>query len=179
MPFFDQTLGFSTTSGTALPSLDLSRVYILASSGTCSASESIINSLRGIGVEVILIGDTTCGKPYGFYPTDNCGTTYFSIQFESENALGFSDYADGFSPQNVSSTGSVALPGCGVSDDFDNLLGDPNEAMFAAALDYRENGTCAVTSKTQPESSVNADQISVQTLKPAWLQNRILSMPNE
>ena len=61
---------------------------MLTGDNTCSASESIINSLRGIGVEVIQIGLTTCGKPYGFYPQDNCGTTYFSIEFKGVNAQG-------------------------------------------------------------------------------------------
>jgi carboxyl-terminal processing protease len=179
LPFFDEALGFSATAGTALPSLNLPRVFILASSGTCSASESIINSLRGVGVEVILIGDTTCGKPYGFYPTDNCGTTYFSIQFESENAMGFSDYADGFSPQNVSSAGAVSLPGCGASDDFDNDLGDPNETMFATALAYRDSGTCTVSTKISPDGSVSISPTPTLTPKPAWLQNRVLDLPHE
>ena len=58
---------------------------------TCSASESIINGLRGVNVQVIQIGSTTCGKPYGFYPEDNCGTTYFSIQFKGVNAAGFGE----------------------------------------------------------------------------------------
>ena len=57
-----------------------------------------MNGLRGVGVEVIQIGSTTCGKPYGFYPTDNCGTTYFTIQFKGVNDAGFGDYSDGFSP---------------------------------------------------------------------------------
>ena len=51
----------------ALPYLSLSRVYVLTTSNTCSASEAIMNGLRGIDVEVIQIGSTTCGKPYGFY----------------------------------------------------------------------------------------------------------------
>ena len=76
-------------------------MYIITGPGTCSASESIINSLRGVNVNVYLIGSTTCGKPYGFYPTDNCGTTYFSIQFRGENAANFGDYTDGFSPANT------------------------------------------------------------------------------
>ena len=50
-----------------------------------SLLQSIINALRGIDVQVIQIGSTTCGKPYGFYPQDNCGTTYFSIQFRGLN----------------------------------------------------------------------------------------------
>jgi hypothetical protein len=44
------------------------------------------------------IGSTTCGKPYGFHATDNCGTTYLSIQFQSVNAKGFGVYPDGFTP---------------------------------------------------------------------------------
>ena len=83
-----------------LPTLNLDRVYILTGPGTCSASESIINGLRGVNVQVYVIGSTTCGKPYGFYPADNCGTTYFSIQFRGENAANFGDYTDGFSPAN-------------------------------------------------------------------------------
>jgi hypothetical protein len=45
----------------------------------------LYDGLRGVGVEVIQIGTTTCGKPYGFYPFDNCGTTYFSVQFKGVN----------------------------------------------------------------------------------------------
>ena len=78
-PFYGTTIGFSLDEGTDLPTLDLPRVYVLTNSDTCSASEAIINGLRGIDVEVIQIGNTTCGKPYGFYGFDNCGTTYFSI----------------------------------------------------------------------------------------------------
>ena len=59
--------------------LNLDRVVVISGSGTCSASEAIINGVRGVGVDVVLIGDTTCGKPYGFYGIDNCNsTTYFT-----------------------------------------------------------------------------------------------------
>ena len=57
--------------------------------------------LRGIDIEVIQIGSTTCGKPYGFYGLDNCGTTYFTVQFRGVNAKGYGDYSDGFSPSNL------------------------------------------------------------------------------
>ena len=94
--------------------LNLNRVVVISGSGTCSASESIINGLRGVGVDVVLIGDTTCGKPYGFYAIDNCGTTYFTVQFKGVNALGFGDYADGFSPPGATSQGEE-VPGCVIS----------------------------------------------------------------
>ncbi|NJN00555.1 MAG: peptidase S41 [Aquincola sp.] len=55
----------------------LSRVYVLSGERTCSASEQVINGLRGVGVNVVAIGDVTCGKPVGFLPTDDGqGTTY-------------------------------------------------------------------------------------------------------
>ena len=81
-----------------MPTLNLATVYVLTGAGTCSASEAIINGLRGVGVQVIEVGSTTCGKPYGFYPQDNCGTTYFSIEYKGVNDMGFGDYTDGFSP---------------------------------------------------------------------------------
>ena len=57
--FLSQTFGDPAVTGLSLnrplPALDLSRVFILADINTCSASELIINGLRGIGVEVVLI----------------------------------------------------------------------------------------------------------------------------
>ena len=142
LPFLNTGIGFSVDSGRALPSVNLNRVFILSSGATCSASESLINGLRGIDVEVILIGDTTCGKPYGFYSTDNCGTTYSTIQFRGENEKGFGDFSDGFSPNNSSSTYGELVTGCQVEDDLLTPLGDVNEAMLKAALAYLDNGSC-------------------------------------
>lgn len=130
--FHTTSLGFApgSQSGQALPSLGLSRVYVLTGAGTCSASEAIMNGLRGVGVTVNQIGATTCGKPYGFYPQDNCGTTYFAIQFQGVNQAGFGNYADGF------------VPTCPVADDFNHALGDPAEARLAMALGHLKSGTC-------------------------------------
>lgn len=146
-PFHAAALGFAAgaSSGQPLPYLGLSRVFVLTGAGTCSASEAIMNGLRGVGITVNQIGATTCGKPYGFYPQDNCGTTYFSIQFQGVNQLGFGDYADGFTPT------------CAVSDDFAHDLGDPAEARLAMALGYRQSGTCVAAS-----SSANAKIQSVR-----------------
>ena len=178
MPFHSTTQGFSAPPG-ALPSLGLSRVYVLTGSSTCSASESIINSLRGVGVQVFQFGSTTCGKPYAFYPTDNCGTTYFTIQYRGVNAVNYGDYTDGFSPQNTTTDPGDLLPGCSVADDFNSPLGDPTEARLAAALAYRESpGTCPVASgrpgigqlQRQPAGS----PIDGEMPKSPWRQNRIL-----
>jgi hypothetical protein len=142
--FHATSQGFSVTAGQALPALNLTRVFILTGTGTCSASESIINSLRGINVQVIEIGSTTCGKPYGFYPQDNCGTTYFSIEFRGVNAAGFGDYPAGFSPANTVNPPGVVIPGCSVADDFTQALGNPNEGQLSEALAYQAGGACTV-----------------------------------
>lgn len=141
--FHEVTQGFSSIpAGDPLPSLNLSRVFILSGPGTCSASEAVINGLRGIGVEVVLIGDTTCGKPYGFYATDNCGTTYFSIQFRGVNANGFGDYSDGFVPTDTP-VEAFEVTGCPVADDFSRQLGDLDEWRLATALNYMDNPDCS------------------------------------
>lgn len=177
IPFHDETQGFSAETGSPLPTLDLNRVFVLTGSNTCSASESIINSLRGVDVEVVQVGGTTCGKPYGFYATPNCGTTYFAIQFKGVNDANFGEYSDGFSPQNTVSQAGTSVPGCSVADDFSHELGDPSEARLAAALQYRASGTCPAApsgpvAMSKPEFGPAAAEGVLY--KPPMLQNRIL-----
>jgi carboxyl-terminal processing protease len=178
--FHATTQGFSVTSGQALPTLNLHRVFVLTTSATCSASESIINSLQGIGVQVIQVGSTTCGKPYGFYPADNCAVTYFSIQFKGVNAKGFGDYSDGFTPGNTAATEGVLVPGCSVADDFSHALGDSAEGMLASAMGYQATGACPVPpSGLAPvpplsEGAYVPPRANGTSIKSIWQQNRIL-----
>lgn len=125
----------------SLPTLALNRVFVLTGNDTCSASESLMNGLRGVNVSVVQIGGTTCGKPYGFYPTPNCGTTYFTVQFRGVNAKNFGDYSDGFVPGAIDN-GNANVRGCEVSDDLEHDLGDEGEQRLAAALYFRENNAC-------------------------------------
>lgn len=158
MPFTSQFVGFDSNSaiatGTPLPTLNLDRVFVLTTSSTCSASEAIINGLRGADIEVIQIGSGTCGKPYGFYPTNNCEVTYFTIQFTGENNKGFGEYSDGFAPQNTvdNARQPVLVSGCAVADDFANQLGNANERLLETALNYRTTGSCPAA------SSINSAQ---------------------
>jgi C-terminal processing protease CtpA/Prc len=174
VPFVSTTRGFSMPAGQPLPTLDLRRVYVLTGASTCSASESIINSLRGINVDVIQIGSTTCGKPYGFYPADHCGTTYFSVQFKGVNAQGFGDYTDGFTPNNSPVVGGTRGSGCSVADDFTNALGSTSEGRFAAALQYRNSLACPVASgnKPGPLSVFPREETDAVVPKSPWFQNR-------
>lgn len=183
LPFISRSVGFSSellAADIALPSLGLNRVFILSSASTCSASEAIINGLRGVDVEVIQVGSTTCGKPYGFYPQDNCGTTYLSIQFAGNNAKGFGEYSSGFSPTAEPGAVGVPLPGCYVEDDLTRLLGDASEAMLAAALQYLEQGTCpslvAIKPRLKRHESFKTAAPPLQVQPPAspGIENAIL-----
>jgi hypothetical protein len=152
-PFYDREINWDTGTFTnrSLPSVNLSRIYVITTEDSCSASEALINGLVGIDIEVIQIGGTTCGKPYGFFPTGNCGTTYFTIQFQGVNNKNFGDYADGFKPR-TSPQFDDELPGCSVNDDFDNALGDENEGMLSTALFRINEGVCPSTSDQVSES---------------------------
>ena len=132
--------------GAALPQLNLPRLYVLSSAQTCSASESIVNSLRGIDVEVVLVGGTTCGKPYGFHRQDNCGLAFYAIEFQGYNAKNFGDY-----------TGGIKAT-CPVADKADPALGTSTEPLLAAALFHIDTGSCpaataAKLSDVQPSSA--------------------------
>ena len=165
----------SGAAGTPLPTLDLPRVFVLTGPGTCSASESVLNSLDGVGVQVIQVGATTCGKPYGFYPEDNCGITYFSIQFKGVNAKGFGDYADGFVP---AATAPVAgFTGCVMADDFTHPLGDPGENRLETALNYSMTGSCGTPAAATALTTAAGPRGDGDVPKSAWRQNRILTMP--
>jgi hypothetical protein len=178
-PFHTTTQNFSVPPGQQLPTLNLSRVFVITGPGTCSASESIMNSLEGVDVDVFQIGSTTCGKPYGFYAIDNCGTTYFTIQFRGENNKGFGDYTDGFSALNQTGIVGTTMPGCSVADDFTAALGDPAENRLAAALMYRENQMCPAATGFAPDSlkaKLRSDRSAVDGYVPKsiWQQNRIM-----
>jgi len=73
-----------------LPYLGLSRVFVLTGfGGTCSRERGGDEQPRRRRRP----GDPdrrppTCGKPYGFYPADNFGKTYFAIQFQGRQQQG-------------------------------------------------------------------------------------------
>jgi len=161
-PFYTREIDWTTNQFTnnTLPTVNLTRVFILATDNTCSASEAVINGLRGVDVEVVLIGDTTCGKPFGFYATDNCSTTYFTIQFQGINAKDFGEYSEGFSPVS-SPIFDDQLPGCKVTDDFTRILGDEDESLLASAISYAETGSCPIQNKPTGKAKSKVTNIPV------------------
>ena len=122
----DATYAFGP-SGAALA---LNRVYVLAGRRTCSASEQVVNGLRGVGVEVVLIGEATCGKPVGWVPRNQCGNTYSIVNFESLNARGQGRYFEGFAPT------------CAVAENWREATGSTADPLTAAALSHAQTGRC-------------------------------------
>jgi carboxyl-terminal processing protease len=139
----NQSVGFSSPAN----ALGLTRAYVLSGPRTCSASEQVINGLRGVGIEVVQIGDVTCGKPVGFNAQDGgCGDTYSIVTFESVNARNEGRYFDGFVPQ------------CEVADDLDQPLGSAAEGQLAAALQHADTGVCPATARqAQPLAATRGD----------------------
>ena len=119
------------------------RIIVIASGGTASASELVINGLKPF-MDVVLVGDTTYGKPYGFEPFSYCGTTYNAVNFEVFNSAGVGGYTSGFAPT------------CPATDDLDHQLGDPNEGELKTALGYIATGSC-------PQSAQSASLIGKPT----------------
>ena len=107
--------------------LNLSKVYILVSRNSASASELVINCLKPY-MEVILVGsENTTGKYVGSITLHdqeaNNGWAMQPIVLKSANADGFTDFVDGFSPDFF------------VADDFDAELGTLEEDMLAKSIE--------------------------------------------
>lgn len=122
--------GNSARAGEPLSALNLRRVSVLTTGSTCSASEAFISALRGIDIDVVLVGGTTCGKPYGFTQASNCTLAFFGLEFEGRNNKAVVTPVTGI-PAN-----------CGATDDLDHALGDPAERMLATALNNQLAGIC-------------------------------------
>ena len=109
--------------------LGLSRLVVITTRASASASESMINSLRPF-MPVTVVGETTFGKPVGQYGFDFCDKTLFPVAFQVRNARGQGDYYDGISAD------------CAAGDDLDHELGDSDEASVSEALRYIRTGSC-------------------------------------
>lgn len=130
--FFDD----ETADGQSINNLNLTRVFILTSGSSASASELVINALNPY-IDVIQIGTNTVGKFQGsvliydspeFVNKQNINITHFyalqPLIFEIENAEGFTGFDEGLTPD-------IEQP-----EDFFNLgvLGEASEPLLNRAL---------------------------------------------
>jgi carboxyl-terminal processing protease len=153
-PEQDQDMPFMTAQERYTPPIEgLSRVFVITSGGTASASELLINGLRPF-MRVVLIGDRTYGKPYGFVPRADCGTTYNAVNFESFNGVGDGGYASGIPAD------------CSVADDLDHELGDPQERRLKEALGYIATGQCSSQSPQSAQLVPKRPRVFGETAPP-------------
>ena len=122
-------------------SLGLPRVFVLMGRRTCSASEQVINGLRGAGIDVVAVGETSCGKPVGFLPVSQCGRTYSVVNFESVNQRNEGRYFDGFAAT------------CPVTELFTAAQGSWADPLMDAAGRFADNGACPTAAgREQPQA---------------------------
>ena len=119
----NNTQKFTTTGG-----LGLTRVFIIVSKSSASASELLINNLKPY-MDVKLIGDSTYGKPVGFFPIDIFNLSIYPISFKTVNSVGNADFYNGFGPDKKSPDGVM----------FD--WGNTAEPSLASALKYVQTGS--------------------------------------
>ena len=112
-----------------LNSASLSRLVVITTSSSGSASELVPNSMEP-HVDVTLVGSTTSGKPVGQVGLEFCGNLLRAVAFQTLNADDFGDYFDGLpvdcaAPDNLNiPVGDAAdpEPGCGARVPCDRKL---------------------------------------------------------
>lgn len=110
-------------------SVSLSRLVVIATSGTASASELVINSMEPYA-EVTIVGDTTFGKPVGQVGILFCDKILRATAFETVNALDQGDYFGG-------------LPvDCPAADDLTESVGVDTDPNLVTALTFLGTGAC-------------------------------------
>jgi len=110
-------------------SIDLSRLVVIATGGTASASELVTNSLEAY-FDVTIVGENTFGKPVGQIGLEFCDKILRPTSFRTVNAAGEGDYFDG-------------LPvDCAAEDDLNFPVGDVSDPNMVAAMTYLDTGAC-------------------------------------
>ena len=114
-------------------SMSLSRLVVIATQSTASASELVTNSMDP-HVAVAIVGDRTFGKPVGQVGFEFCEKILRPTAFQTVNADDFGDYFGG-------------LPvDCAAADDLNIAVGDATDPNMVAAMAYLDTGGCPVAS---------------------------------
>jgi carboxyl-terminal processing protease len=146
----------------------VSNLVFIVSGSTASASELLINSLKPY-MTVQLVGDTTYGKPVGFFPVrlENRYDVYMSL-FETRNANNEGGYYTGMVPAKVD-----------LFDDPRYPFGNENEGYLADALNLIAPGAAAVSQSATMsvgDRSVRISSFSSTQLKPVNPNSEFMGM---
>jgi len=127
----------------------VTNIVFIVSGNTASASELLINNLKPY-LKVQLVGETTYGKPVGFFPItlENRYEVYMPL-FETRNANNEGSYYSGM---------TVGTP---IQDLSQIAFGEEKEPALAASLLLIAPGSASSQAAT---SSVNSRSVKVPTL---------------
>ena len=158
-----------TRTGQALHSLNLSKVYVITTGRSASASELVINGLNPY-IDVVQIGTSTTGKfqaSVTLYDSPNFGKSganpghKYAMQplvLKSLNSVGFTDYFNGFSPQASNE----------LAEDYSNMgvLGNETESLLAMAIaDITGTGKIALLSNREKVNKIKAIDFVIHPLE--------------
>jgi carboxyl-terminal processing protease len=138
---------------TLVNSLSLTRLVVITTRSTASASEVIINGLKP-HLTVTTIGDTTNGKPTGMDVFQFAEKFIFApITFKLVNSTGQGDFYYGFAPAKY------------VPDDITRDFRDKNELCYKEAIYFLEHNSLSRKSAYTYSPSIQYSE------KPAWMNN--------
>jgi carboxyl-terminal processing protease len=129
--------------------LNLTRLVVITTRASASASELVVNGLRPY-MPVVVVGDRTYGKPVGQYQFPFCDKVLNPVSFVVRNARGEFDYF----------TGIPAT--CPAGDDLDRKLGDADEASLKEAFVYLRTGACTPPPEQEPTAAARRVRSAVQ-----------------
>jgi len=147
-------------------SAEFKKIYFLVLSGTASASELIINSMRGIMPnDVKVIGQKTYGKPVGFFAIKIDNIELYVPQFETKNQKEEGGYYSGMAVDFTA------------SDDVTKDFGDPTERLLSAALNFSNKGTFSISNIPSKIASVSVmSSFEEQRLNDVFDKNEFKGM---
>jgi len=141
------------------------KLYFIVTDGTASASELLINNLRPYYPgNLFLIGQTTYGKPCGFWSTPigytvqqtttKEGYDLYAVSFEMVNANNEGGYYAGMTP------GTSKYPGVLAYDSYNLPWGNINDASLAQAMSHISSGAFKASSMLSKVKTVNVTHFS-------------------
>jgi carboxyl-terminal processing protease len=134
-------------------SLNVPRVFFMVGPNTASASELTINNLRALSqIDVQLVGDTTYGKPVGFYGLYIGNYIMYNPQFATVNSAGQGGYYAGMTP------GTGGYKGYEIFDDYRFDFGDRNDPMLKHIINYITLSTYSMPTKVTQSLAASANQ---------------------
>jgi carboxyl-terminal processing protease len=150
----NETITFTAQAQAIAPT----KIAFIGTRSTASASEMVINGMVPfMGGNMALVGTNTYGKPVGQIALDQpaCDDRLRAVALKIENASRQGEYYNGL----ATTVGTT----CRASDDISRQLGDPNEAMVRAALDYLAGRSCTAIAAIGPQSVIQRGVLADET----------------